>query len=124
MTELNVVSAEPGEVLDKNHIDPARLCVLNQPLNAGTLEIRSRVTVVDVSVDLVPAPLPDIPLKQELLVFDADGFPVALVVVAQSAIDADIVCVLCHIFYLPACHIHTLCGDGSCRIAPAVSIIE
>ena len=50
-----------------NHIDSSRLRVLNQPLNAGALEIRSRVAVVDVSVDLVPAPLQDIPLKQELL---------------------------------------------------------
>jgi len=25
-------------------------------------------------------------------------------------------------FYLPACQIHTLCGDGARRIAPAVSI--
>ena len=52
---------------NRHHIDSSRLCVRNQPLNARALEIRSRVAVVDVRVDLVPAPFPDIPLEQELL---------------------------------------------------------
>ena len=51
------------------------------------------------------------PLTNVLLILNADGFSVPLVVVAQSAIDADIVCFVCHFFYLPALCIHTLCGS-------------
>ena len=96
LPKLDIVPAKPGEVFDQDHIDALGLGVSNQTLDAGTLEIRSTVAVINIHVDLVPALFPHIPLEQELLIFDADGFPVTLVIVAQSAIDADIVCFFDH----------------------------
>ena len=67
LAELDVVSAEPGQVLDENDIDTSGLCVSNQALNAGALEVCSRVAVIHIGVHFIPAPLPHIPLKQQLL---------------------------------------------------------
>ncbi len=110
LPKFNVVSAEPGKVFYQNDIDSLGLCVLDQPLDTGPLKIRPGVSIINIDVNLIPAPVPNILLKQELLIFDAGGFAVTLIIVAQSAIDADIVCSLSHLFYLPACQIHTLCG--------------
>ena len=67
LTELNVVPAKPREVLHQNYIDTTGLCVCNKTLNTRALKIRPGVAVVDIGVDLVPAPFPDISLQQELL---------------------------------------------------------
>jgi hypothetical protein len=41
-------------------------------------------------------------LEKQLLIFNAGGFTVALIVVGQSAVDAHVVCLFDHLcFYLP-----------------------
>ena len=60
--------------------DASGLCVGDQALDTRALEIRSRVAVVDISVDFVPALLPNVALKEKFLILNADGFSVPLVV--------------------------------------------
>lgn len=74
---LHEVPSQAGQVLDENDIDASGLCVSNQ-----ALEDCSRVAVIHIGVHFIPAPLPHIPLKQQLLIFNADGFPVSFVIVA------------------------------------------
>jgi len=124
LTELNVVPAKPGKVFDEDDVDALGLGVSDQALNAGALEICPTVAIVNVNVDFIPALFPHIPLEQELLIFDADGFPVTLVIVAQSAIDADIVCFFDHYFTSRSARFIPCAANGSRRIAPASPIIK
>lgn len=80
LAELYVIPAEPREVLYQNDIDPTRLGIRDQPLNARTLEICSRIAVINIGINLSPAPFPDIPLEQKSLILNADGFLVTLVI--------------------------------------------
>ena len=80
LTKLNVVPAKSGKVLDEYDIEASGLCVGDQALDTRALEIRSRVAVVDISVDFVPALLPNVALKEKFLILNADGFSVPLVV--------------------------------------------
>ena len=67
LPKFDVVSAEPGKVFYKNDIDSFGLCVLDQPLDTGPLKICPGVSVINIDVNLIPAPVANILLKQELL---------------------------------------------------------
>ena len=111
LTELNIVSAKPREVFDEYYVDTLGLGVLNQTLDTGTLEVCSRETVINIHINLIPAPVMDILLKKKFLIFDADGLAIPFVIVAQATIDANIVCSFSHLFILPACQFSYICGD-------------
>ena len=81
LSYLDVVAPKAAEVFDQYEVDTLRLCILDETLYARPVEVRTRVSVVYVDVDLVPAHLPHIALQQQLLVLDADGFAVAFIVV-------------------------------------------
>ena len=82
LPKLDVVPAKPGEVFNKDDVDTSGFGVSDQPLDAGALEIGPTITVINIYVYLVPVLLPHISLKQQLLIFNADGFPVPFIVVA------------------------------------------
>ena len=82
LPELDIVSAKSGEVFYQNDVDPPGLCVFDQTLNARTFKIRTRVPVVAVCINQIPATVPHILLKQEFLILNGDGFPIPLIVVA------------------------------------------
>ena len=111
LSKLNVVAAKTGQVFDQDHIDPLGLGVLNEPLDPRTVKIRTRVPIINIGVDFIPAPLSHIVLKQQLLILDTDGFPVAFIIIAQTAVDTDVVCFFNHLcFPSRRSRFHTSCG--------------
>ena len=67
LSKLDVVPAKPGKVFNKDDVDASGFGVSDQPLDAGALEIGAAVAVINIYVYLVPALLPHISLKQQLL---------------------------------------------------------
>jgi hypothetical protein len=49
LTGSDVVPSKPREFFDDDHVDLARLRVLHHPFERGTLEVRPRHILVDIS---------------------------------------------------------------------------
>ena len=71
---VQIVAAQPGQVFGDDAVDTFGFNVLNHALETGSLEIRSRIPVIHIGLDKVPAPLTHILGKDGLLRPNAGAF--------------------------------------------------
>ena len=80
LTYFNVVSSETAEVFNDDHVDPAVLGILKEPLHLGALKARARPTVIDISIYNVEAVIESVLFEYSPLVFDGQRFTCSLII--------------------------------------------
>ena len=86
-----MLTSETAEVFDDDAVDPARVDVVHHPLECGSLEIRTGVTVVDILGAVSEAVFICIFLKDHALGLDGNTVAVGFVVTAETHIKCGIV---------------------------------
>ena len=106
LPDFNIVSPEAAQVLDDDDIDPAVLGILQQPLDAGAVEIGTTPAVVDILVYDLKTVLMGVLFKNLFLILDRQGFSRSFILLGQSVIKTCFLfCICFDIKLTPFCYV-------------------